>query len=494
MSMISVTNLTFAYNGSYDNIFEDTTFQFDTAWKLGFIGRNGRGKTTFLNLLLGKHEYRGSIYSPVKFMYFPFEVNDICRKTRYIIADIVPNVIDWKIERELSLLEVPPEVLDRDFETLSNGERTKILLAILFLHDNCFLLIDEPTNHLDLKARDTVSRYLKRKEGFLLVSHDRAFLDSCVDHILSINRGGIEIQRGNFSTWQKNREMQDNYDLTQNERLEKDIARLSAAAKRTAAWSDKTEKSKYNTRNSGSSVDRGYVGHKSAKMMKRAKNTQHRNERAAEEKAGLLRNIETAEPLALTTLKHYSPHLAELDNVSVLYGNHIVCKPVSFCIENGMRLAISGKNGSGKSSLLKLLCGENISHTGQIRLASGLIVSYVPQDTSHLAGSLRDYAETCGIAESLFKSILRKLDFSRTQFEKNIADFSGGQKKKVLLARSLCEHAHLYVWDEPLNFVDVLSRVQIENLILEYMPTMVFVEHDRAFSNAIATSRLNLNE
>ena len=114
------------------------------------------------------------------------------------------------------------------------------------------------------------------------------------------------------------------------------------------------------------------------------------------------------------------------------------------------------------------------------------------QDTSTLSGSLWDLAERAGIDRSLFLTILRKLDFSRSQFEKDIADFSSGQKKKVLLARSLSERAHLFLWDEPMNFIDALSRVQIEELLTEYRPTMVFVEHDRRFCEAVATRTLTL--
>ena len=143
-------------------------------------------------------------------------------------------------------------------------------------------------------------------------------------------------------------------------------------------------------------------------------------------------------------------------------------------------------------SLLKLIIGEPIEHTGTIRLASGLIISYVQQDTSFLKGNLSDFARESHIDESLFKAILRKMDFERVQFEKNMQDFSGGQKKKVLIAKSLCEQAHLYVWDEPLNFIDVYSRMQIEQLIKEFSPTMIFVEHDKAFRETIATKTFRL--
>lgn len=153
---------------------------------------------------------------------------------------------------------------------------------------------------------------------------------------------------------------------------------------------------------------------------------------------------------------------------------------------------IAGKNGCGKSSVIKTLLEDNISYTGTIEMASGLKISYVSQDTSQLGGTLTEYAKSRDLDESLFKALLRKLDFSRTQFEKSMEDFSGGQKKKVLIAASLCEQAHLYIWDEPLNFIDIFSRIQIEELLTGFEPTMLFVEHDRKFVEKVATKVLTL--
>ena len=411
MSMIRVENLTFSYPSGSENIFENVSFQIDTDWKLGFIGRNGRGKTTFLNLLLGKYEYRGKIQASVQFDYFPYPVDDKDRLTEDILSEVCPVAEEWELQRELSYLEVREDVLWRPFSTLSNGEQTKVLLAALFLNDGHFLLIDEPTNHLDTKARETVSAYLKRKKGFILISHDRCFLDGCVDHILAINRSDIEVQSGNFSSWFTNFQRQQGFELARNAKLKKDIDALEKSAKRTSAWSARTEAAKYGN----GPVDRGYIGHKSAKMMKRAKSTEVRRQRAVSEKAGLLKNLETA-----------------------------------------------------------------------------LRLSYVPQDTSMLKGSLSELAENSRIDESLFKAVLRKMDFERTQFDKKMEDFSAGQKKKVLIAKSLCEQAHLYVWDEPLNYIDIYSRMQIENLIKEFAPTMIFVEHDIVFRNTVATKTVCL--
>ncbi|MDF2926181.1 MAG: Lsa family type ribosomal protection protein [Paenibacillaceae bacterium] len=492
MSLIKVANLTFSHDGSYDNIFENVSFQIDTDWKLGFTGRNGRGKTTFLHLLLGKYEYSGHISANVSFEYFPFQVANKEDHTIDVIGGIYPDYLQWELLRELSYLELSEDILYRPFSSLSNGEQTKVMLAALFLKENSFLLIDEPTNHLDLKARKLVSRYLKSKSGFILVSHDRAFLDNCVDHILSINKTNVDIQKGNFSDWRENKRRQDNFELAENEKLKKDIKRLSESAKRTGDWSHEVEKTKNGTTNSGSKVDKGYVGHKAAKMMKRSKSLENRRQSAVDEKSKLLKNIESSDSLKLDQLAYHKTRLAELENVSIYYGDTVIFQPVSFTIEQGDRIALLGKNGSGKSSMIKLICGEDIPYTGTFRKGSQLQISYVSQDTSHLHGNLTDYAAGNRIDESLFKAILRKLDFTRVQFEKDISAFSGGQKKKVLIAKSLCEQAHLHVWDEPLNFIDVISRIQIEELLLEYAPTILFVEHDSEFCRNIATKTVEL--
>ncbi len=394
--------------------------------------------------------------------------------------------------REMSLLEINNDVLYRPFSTLSYGEQTKILLAMLFLISNSFLLIDEPTNHLDEKARLAICKYLNNKKGFILVSHDRKLLDGCIDHVLSINKTTIEIQKGNFSSWFENKTKQDNFEINENIKLKKEISKLSQSAKRSASWSDITEKSKYNTMSSGSKIDRGYVGHKAAKIMKRSKNIDARKEKAIEEKSKLLHNIDESPSLSLSPVKFTKDRLVEVKNLTLFYNNNKICENVSFEIKRGDRIALCGKNGSGKSSILKLLCGENISYSGEINIGSGLKLSYISQNTETLSGNLSEFANNNNIDESLFKTILRKLDFSREQFDKNIADFSGGQKKKVLIAKSLCEEANLYIWDEPLNFIDIFSRIQIEDVIIKYQPTLIFVEHDISFREKIQTKVLNI--
>ena len=488
MSLINVTNLTFAYDGSYENIFENVSFQLDTNWKLGFTGRNGRGKTTFLNLLLGKYEYRGSISTSVAFSYFPYHVTDQSILAIDAVEAMYPEYEYWRLAREMAKLQLDDAVLYRSYETLSNGEQTKLQLAVLFSKENHFLLIDEPTNHLDIRGRELVSRYLNSKKGFILVSHDRAFLDGCVDHILSINKANIEVCRGNFSTWYENKQRQDAFELSENEKLKREIRRLEGTAREKAAWSDRAEATKIGNH----VLDRGYVGHKAEKMMVRSKAIEKRQNAAIEEKSKLLKNIERSDTLKIFQTPFHTKRLTQLKDVTIDYGDGAVCENISFSIQMGDRIALQGANGSGKSSIIKLLCGQKIPYTGQLWLGNGLKISYVNQDTSGLQGKLSDFARDSGIDESLFLAMLAKLDVPKAQMEKDMSSLSAGQKKKVLLAKSICEPMHLHIWDEPMNYIDVISRMQIEELLLEYQPTILFVEHDKAFCDNVATKVVKL--
>ncbi|MDE5718781.1 MAG: ATP-binding cassette domain-containing protein, partial [Lachnospiraceae bacterium] len=208
MSQINVTNLTFSYEGSFDDIFENVSFSIDTDWKLGFIGRNGKGKTTFLRLLTGNYAYQGSISAGATFDYFPYPVTETQRNlpASAFLEELKAGCEEWRVICELAQLGEDAEILYRPFRTLSFGEQTKVLLAVLFSGENDFLLIDEPTNHLDQAARECVKEYLASKKGFILVSHDRDLLDACIEHVLVLNRQTIEVQSGNFSVWWENKQ------------------------------------------------------------------------------------------------------------------------------------------------------------------------------------------------------------------------------------------------------------------------------------------------
>ena len=271
------------------------------------------------------------------------------------------------------------------------------------------------------------------------------------------------------------------------------MRRLEEAARARKQKADAVERAKTGISSQGIVKHglRPYLGEKSRKGQQQRKNIDRRAERAIAEKSSLLQDLERADSLKLRPLTARG-RLLDARELSLFYGEKQACGPLTFTLEPGDRLALEGANGSGKSTLLKFLQGANIAHTGTARLASGLVLSYVPQDTSHLRGSLTDYARESGVDRTLLLAILRKLNFPREQFEKDMADWSAGQKKKALIARSLCQSAHLYLWDEPLNYIDVWSRMQIEELLLTCRPTMVLVEHDGAFRRKIATKSVRL--
>ncbi len=486
MALINISGLSFAHEGGLP-LFQNVSLRLDTNWKLGLIGRNGRGKTTFLKLLAGEYAFSGCVGSPAGMDYFPFDAPSPEREAAAVFFSLCPKLHPeydlWKLKRETSLLELGEEVLASPFLALSGGERTKLLLAALFLREGNFPLIDEPTNHLDLQGRQTLGAYLRSKSGFILVSHDRTLLDGCIDHVLSINRSDIELQRGNFSSWLENRERADRHEQAERHKLKKETARLEKSAAQSAEWSACAEKGKFGA----GPVDRGFIGRRAAKMMRRSKAAEGRRRKAAEEKAALLRNIEVQTPLSMRPLPFHSKRLLRLDELSLSHGGRTVARDISFSLMQGSRLALCGRNGCGKSSLIRLLAGQEQSFQGTLHIPPGLRVSYVPQNTAFLKGRLKDFAKERRLDMNLFLAALHRFGFEALQFEIDMTDFSAGQKKKVLLAASICCEAHLYIWDEPLNYLDIISRLQVEKLVLGCKPTLIFVEHDQAFLERVAT-------
>ena len=523
MAQIQVSNLTFSYEDSSDTIFDQMSFTIDTDWKLGLIGRNGKGKTTFLNLLLGRYEYTGTIHKATIFDYFPYQISETWRTKcgAELMTYMKPDCEEWRVLCELNELETDAGILYQPFETLSCGERTKLMLAVLFSGENDFLLIDEPTNHLDQRARESVKQYLHGKKSYILVSHDRDLLDACIDHVLVLNRQTIEVQSGNFSSWWENKMRKDAFSLAENEKHIKEIGKLKKASGRVRQWADSNERTKIGfdpIKEHDRFLDtRAHIGAKTKKLQSRVKQMEERIDREIEEKEGLLKDIENSVDLKLFALSHHKEVLLTLKEYGLTYlgAEEPVFQNLNLALCQGERVFLHGKNGCGKSSLIQAVLdnaaltevhskdnGEAVdrdtmrkgcyAESGLLKTASGLKISYINQDTSFLKGSIQRFCAQRGLSESLFCSICRQLDLDRVQFSKNIEDFSEGQKKKVLIAASLLTPAHLYIWDEPLNYVDVFSRMQLEKMILSYKPTMLIVDHDVRFRERIATKVIEM--
>lgn len=502
MSNIKISNLSFRYENASDNIFNDLNLNLDSSWKLGLVGRNGRGKTTLLNLLRGKLQGTGKIESKLVFSYFPITVKNPENITLYELQDQA-NFEQWELERELNLMDTDPNLLWQPFNTLSGGEQTKVLLALSFTDRDVFPLIDEPTNHLDEASRLQVAEYLRKHDkGYIVVSHDRDFLNQITDHILAIENTEIHLYQGNYASYEDTKEKRDQFNRDKNEKLKGEIKSLNNKYVRFNNWSDSVEAQKYQGRktqyvlNRRTRLNKGAIGHAAAKMMKKAINTQHRMDKRIEEKKGLMVNIEDVPDLTMNFQPNYHQTLLETQHLSLKVQDKQLFEDLNMIVKNKGIVSLEGKNGSGKSTFLKLLLSKTneVSYQGKFVLINGSKISYLPQDFTEYTGTLKGFAEKQKISYEELLNNLKKMGFPRESFTTKIEEMSMGQQKRVALAKSLVEPADLYLWDEPANYLDVFNQDQLIKLLKDKQPAMLLVEHDQYFIEHVAKHRIKLEK
>ncbi|MGL4738517.1 MAG: ribosomal protection-like ABC-F family protein [Cellulosilyticaceae bacterium] len=526
MPKITISKMSYYYVDFYNPVFENVNLNLKSEWKIGLIGRNGRGKTTLLKLLQGELEpTAGKINMPMEVEYFPYTSE--CAYTRtmdrikeYVgqlksIEDTMEQIIaendegrfdeyaqlqdhyleldgyemESKILKEMDDMGLDPKLLERDFDTLSGGEKTRIMLLTLFLRKKQFILLDEPTNHLDEAGKDAVAQYLQKKKGFILVSHDREFLDRVIDHVLSINKKDITIEHGNYSSWKANKEKREQYELRTKERLEEEIEQLERSARVSRTWAQWGNTQKYQFASNGRA--NGVQTY-----MKQAKRSEARAQDNLEYKKSLLQNYEEVKALTLYQDEEDDSAgcLVRADKLSFAYPDATkkVLRNLSLEIETGDRIWVKGTNGVGKSTLLRLL-GGSLSHE-QIQYAEGIKVAVVEQEPSWKSGYVSDYLEAHKGTRHVtnFLELCDVFELPENFLDRPLETYSSGELKKVNIAKALSEENHLIILDEPLNYMDTYFSEQLEAAILEYQPTIVFVEHDRWFGKKISTQTIHL--
>lgn len=501
MSNLKISRLSFEYENSNRYIFKNLNLDLDTDWKLGLIGRNGRGKTTFLNLLRGKYCGTGQIQGNASFSYYPVKIQNSKNITFYELQDQVAFE-QWKLERELTLMNLDPDLLWQPFNTLSGGEQTKILLALSFTDQDSFPLIDEPTNHLDETSRKQVAEYLNgHDQGYIVVSHDRNFLNQVTDHILAIENTAIHLYQGNYSTYEVTKKRRDDFDREKNKKLTGQVKKLNQEKVQFHNWAAKIEARKklgmktQHIINRRTRLNKGAIGHQAAKMMKKSINARNRMDKKIAEKEGMLKNIEKVPTLTMNFQADYHREILQLNDLSLqLKNSRELFKNLTLSLNNHEIIAVEGKNGSGKSTLIKYLLGitQNLIAKGSYELIENLKISYLPQEFVMYSGSLKDFAKKYHLSYEALLSNLKKMGFARADFTTRIEKMSMGQQKRVALAKSLTEPANLYLWDEPANYLDVFNQDQLIKLLKSVKPTMLLIEHDPYFITSVADQQIKL--
>jgi len=522
MQEISINNVNFYYTSPYKEIFNNLNININKNWKTGIIGKNGRGKTTLLKLLLNELvPSKGNIANNSNFIYFPFKTLKIKNVFEYIKQNIAPYK-EWEskmehylqkpteenlkkydkilerymfnngykingiIEREIQEIGLKKEILDKSMCNLSGGEITKINIVILFQKKEKFPLIDEPTNHLDMEGREILASYLGKKEGFIMVSHDRYFLDLACDHIISLNKHTIDIKNTDFSGWEKAHEIKLHEENSKDFKIKKEIKSLKKQADQQSKWSNSREKDKQ-----GSRGDKGAIGASAAKLMKKSILAKRNINNKISEKQKLLKDKEKEYKLKFRITEKSPSQILEIRNLNISYDDQVVLNNFNLDIKKGDKIAITGKNGSGKTSIIKAIFNQ-IKYKGHIHYPSFLKINHLKQIPEWQSGLLKDKVSEKGYDYEEFRNLLGSLNIRDGILEKDISDYSEGEKKKVEIAKSLIEEYDLYIWDEPLNYIDMQTRKIIEEAILEFNPTILFIEHDRYFVENIATNIVEL--
>lgn len=270
---------------------------------------------------------------------------------------------------------------------------------------------------------------------------------------------------------------------------------MKHTASEKAEWSHGREKEKFGNRHvagSGAIFDRGAIGARAARTMKRSKTLVHQMENKIASKEQLLKEIETIDMLTMKYQPSYHKTLITVKNLQLAYEKSLF-EPISFQLVKGERIAIQGNNGAGKTAIINYLLGTFTGQSvGDVTIPANIRISYVRQNYENNTGTLAEFATAHHLSYEILLNNLHKLGVERHVFNTRIENMSMGQRKRVELAKSLATPAALFIWDEPLNYLDVFNQEQLEQIIQLVQPTMLIVEHDETFLNNIATQVIKL--
>lgn len=512
MTICSVNNVTKSFGGNI--IFENISLEIKNGERVGLVGRNGSGKTTIFQLLTGMesldagaiHMKKGTRIGHVaqipKFdegmtvydvLSSAFKAEkELEREMRTLEKNMAeerePSTLQRLMERygviqekfaflggyeiEANMMKVAnglqvTELFPRSFLELSGGEQTKVSLAYMLLQKPDLLLLDEPTNHLDLFAVEWLEQFLKEYNGTVMViSHDRYFLDEVVTKIFDLEDGEIHVYHTNYSQFVEEKEERLLQEFQAYQEQQKKIKKMEEAIKRLREWANQA-----NPPNEGL--------HKRARSMERAL------ERIEKLKKPILERKQMG--LQFEGQERSGKDVVVMKEVSKGFADHPLFNEANLHVRFQERAAIVGRNGTGKTTLLKLLLEEIKPDAGEIRIGSSVKIGYLSQ---HAYGNMKSnvleaFREYVAVTEGEARHILAKFLFYGPAVFKKVTQLSGGEKMRLRLAQLMYQDINFLILDEPTNHLDIESREVLEEALEQYNGTILAVSHDRYFLNKL---------
>ena len=505
MIEISLNKINKSYG--FNNVLNNLSFDVKTNERVALIGSNGCGKTTTLKIIMGIESYDSgniSIRKESKIGYLtqmpPKEDDNVSAKSVYLrgvqelidlenkINDFVENMssnekdiklldklqeefrisggysLKEKIEKIRNGFKITNELLDREYNKLSGGEKTLINLASIILSNPDILLLDEPTNHLDIDTLEWFEEYLSSYNGtVVIISHDRYFLDRTVNKIIEIENGNANIYHGNYSYYLKESEKRLMVEFQNYKNQQKEIKALKEAIERYKVWGAKSDNPMF---------------------FRRAKAIETRLE-----KMEVIEKPKTKSELRinLNVEDRTSNRVMVISNLNLKIGNKELLRNSHMEVYYKERVCLMGKNGAGKTTLIKNIL--NNTHDN-IKLGTNIKMGYIPQEIRFDNEDLTIYEHMRKIfvgSESELRSKLNQFYFTADNIDKKVKNLSGGEKVRLKLLELILKNANFLILDEPTNHIDIDTREILEESLLAYDGTILFISHDRYFINKIAT-------